>query len=80
MMIIQSLLHDKKCYLSFFTVIPSLKRVLVPLKELKLNALFMISTHGAKSEKPEALKMIKEAAKAYRNLKHLTLVGLFHGR
>ena len=40
----------------------------------------MISMYGAKSEKPEVLKMIKEAAKAYRNLKHLTLVGLFHER
>ena len=32
----------------------------------------MISMYGTKSKKPEALKMLKEAAKAYRNLKHLT--------
>ena len=36
LMIIQSLPRDQKFHLSCLTVIPSLKRVLVPLKELKL--------------------------------------------
>ena len=31
----------------------------------------MTSMHGPKSAKPEALKMIKEAAKTYGNLKYL---------